>query len=240
MRRGRSGMAAISWWRLWSVQGSFSPSRRQWLGWIVALEPTREEAARPDADWVRAEPGVVNTNPFLFGVLAGARVAVDEQGNRDLARALTETLPSTLGALGDRLVWTGLRPAVMVWAAVAALWAGPWAALVAWAVLGIGQGWLRHWGLRWGYVQGPAIGLALRRLPLHALADRFRRAGAVGAGVLAASLLGSGAGPTIAEFPLSTAGATAMVAVLAWKRSGPEWALLSVGLLVWAVTRLQG
>lgn len=230
----------ISWWRLWSVQGSFSPSRRQWLGWIVTLEPTRGEPARPDADWVREEPGVVNTNPFLFGVLAGARVAVEEQGDRSLARALTEILPSTLGALGDRLVWTGLRPAVIVWAAVFALWGGPWVALAAWVGLGIGQAWLRDWGLRWGRARGANIATGLRDLPLHGVADRARWTGAVGAGVLAAWLLRGTVGGTIADVPLLTAGAIVTVVLLAWRRSGPEWALLIVGLLVWAVTRLHG
>ena len=233
----------VAWWRLWSFQGSFSPTHRQWLGWVVALEPTRDGSIEPD--WVLEQPDVVNTNPYLAGMLVGAVVATERREGPGLARVVAQTLQSTLGALGDRLVWTGVRPALAVWTAVAVLFVGPVAALVAWAAFAIAQARFRRWSLDVGTRHGVAIGEHIGTLGLHAWTDRARTIGWVGGGALtttlAAGILGeSPAGLTAAfRFPLLGA-VVAAVTWIAWKRWHPEWALVATALVAWIAARIAG
>lgn len=235
-----SARGRVSWWRLWSVQGSFAPDARQWLGWIVALRGAR--GPEPGADWIDDEPRVLNTNPHMFGVLVGARVGIDEDPDAppELARTITEVLPSTLGALGDRLIWTGIRPALVAVAAVLAPWIGVAAALGAWIVFAVGQAWFRAWSFGWARRHGAAVAVEIRRLPLHRIADVARNVGAVAVGLLT--------GPWIVEAVAAEergigVGALAVGiagALTAWRRKDPLWVLLAVGLVSWWLTRPLG
>lgn len=226
MRRGR-GIT----WRLWSIQGSFAPDARQWLGWIAALEalPSPDRAT---PDWVDAEPRVVNTNPHMVGLLVGARVGIEETvegpDGRIMARTVTEVLPSTLGALGDRLVWTGIRPALVAVAAALAPWIGGFAALFAWLLFAAVQGWFRSWSFAWARRQGPRVAGALSALPVHPITEAARVVGAIGVGMVTASLVAG-----THEGDLLVGGVAAgFGAVAAWRRIDPLWALAGVAGIV--------
>lgn len=218
-------------WRLWSIQGSFAPDARQWLGWIAALEaiPSPDRAA---PDWVDREPRAVNTNPHLIGLLVGARVGIEERvegpDGRTMARTVTEVLPSTLGALGDRLVWTGIRPALVAVAAALAPWAGGLAALVAWLLFAGAQAWFRSWSFAWARRQGPRVAVALNSLPWHPITEAARLVGAIGVGVVTASL---STGTQGGDLPIAGA-AAGFGAFAAWRRIDPLWALLGVVVIV--------
>lgn len=224
----------LPWWRLWSVQGSFASDARQWLGWVVALDAVRP---RPEEDpsraWVDDEPRALNTNPHFFGILVGARIGIEEgeEQGRALARPITEVLPSTLGALGDRVVWTGIRPALVAVAAALVPWLGWAAALGAWIVFGIAQAVFRAWSFEWARRHGAGVAVELQNLPLHAVADRSRRVGALAVGVVTATWL---VGPlSIGIEPIAGASALGVGSVLAWRRIDPLWALVAVGILAW-------
>ena len=247
-RDGRPDLGALvsspgrraSWWRLWSIQGSFAPDARQWLGWIVALDGFRApDPERPETAWVDDEPRTLNTNPHFVGVLLGARVGVEESvggaDGRAMARTVTEVLPSTLGALGDRLVWTGLRPALVAVAAALAPWAGAWPAVGAWLLFAVAQGWFRSWSFGWARRQGAGVATALGRLPLHAITEIARVVGAVGIGVLTATLL---VGARDVD-PSTAAVAVGVGFVAAWRRVDPVWALLAIALAVGGVAALR-
>mgnify|MGYP001112594418 CR=1 FL=1 len=223
-----SGRKSPSWWRLWSVQGSFAPDARQWLGWIVALDGTRSD---DDRSWVDAEPRALNTNPHLFGVLVGARLGIEESGHADapeLARTITEVLPSTLGAIGDRLIWTGVRPAAVAVAAALAPWSGPAAAVGAWVVFAVAQGWFRDWTFTWARRHGAAVAGEINRLPLHAIADRARGIGAfaVGFATIATVLEWPSTESLMAAGPAAV-GALVAGSVLVWRRADPFWSVLA-------------
>lgn len=231
----------VAWWRMWSFQGSFSPTHRQWLGWIVALEPTRDGSVEPN--WVLEQPDVVNTNPYLAGMLVGAVVATERREGAGLARVVAQTLQSTLGALGDRLLWTGVRPALAVWTAVAVLWVGPLAAVGAWMAFAAGQARLRGWALAIGARHGVAIGEHIGGLGLHAWTDRARTIGWVGVGALtttlaAGLLVKTPADPVAGPWLPSVGVAVAAVTWIAWKRWHPEWALVATAVVAWVAARI--
>ena len=141
-------------------------------------------------------------------------------------RALT----TSLGAVGDRLVWSGWRPfCLLVAVAVYGLGGTVAASLLLFLVLyNAGHVGLRAWALRVGWRDGPEAVRLLTGAPVH----RAARALSTGSAALAGF-----AGVTVATatfggfhgFPVTALAAAAAVAAGAWSR--PD---LAARLAPWA------
>ncbi|MGH7553242.1 MAG: PTS system mannose/fructose/sorbose family transporter subunit IID, partial [Longimicrobiales bacterium] len=107
-----------------------------------------------------------NSHPYLAGVALGAVARLEAEGAQpSVIDRFKSALRGSLGSLGDRLIWAGLRPACGL-LAIAILFAGApwWLAVLAFLVLyNIGHIALRIWGFRLGLQHGKGVGEHLRR-----------------------------------------------------------------------------
>jgi mannose/fructose/N-acetylgalactosamine-specific phosphotransferase system component IID len=111
-------------WRLLSLQATWNFERMQGIGMGHAAEPLLQELGESDA--ARQAEAVVrsaeffNCHPYLAGVALGATVRAEYEGvpGPQIVRLRT-ALCGPLGALGDRLFWTGVVPLMVSAAALA-------------------------------------------------------------------------------------------------------------------------
>lgn len=142
------------------------------------LHPT-EEAFRAALE---RHTGLFNSHPYFATVAAGAVSRLELDGAEPaMVERFKSALRGSLGSLGDRLIWSAWRPAVVLFGLVlllaGALW---WIAVLAFlAVYNLLNVALRVWGWSVGTRNGLEVGKALRDAPLQALAARVADVGAV-------------------------------------------------------------
>jgi len=164
--------------RLFAVQGDWNYERMLGVGMGYAAEPLLDELrtrdpARHTAAVVRSAE-FFNCNPNLAGLALGALARAERDGvpGEQVSRLRT-ALCGPLGALGDRLFWAGVVPALSALAIVAVvIGAGAWAIagfLFAYNALRIGTGW---WSLHTGLHEGLQVGGAVGRSWLPRAAER--------------------------------------------------------------------
>jgi|GEM_PF-249663 len=173
--------------RLLSLQASFNYETLHGTGFAYALLPLlryiydRDDDALARAVARHAE--LFNAHPYLAPLAVGAVGRLEAEATDPmLIRRFKNALRSSLGALGDQLVWATWRPTCAL-AAVALLLLGvPWwiavlAFLIAYNVL--------HLHLRvWGFHRGLRFGLEVARALRSPAWDRLRQQAAqVGAGL---------------------------------------------------------
>jgi PTS system mannose-specific IID component len=163
---------------LFAVQGDWNYERMLGVGMGYAAEPLLDELstrdpARHTAAVVRSAE-FFNCNPNLAGLALGALARAERDGvpGEQVSRLRT-ALCGPLGALGDRLFWAGVVPALSALAIVAVvIGAGAWAIagfLFAYNALRIGTGW---WSLHTGLHEGLQVGGAVGRSWLPRAAER--------------------------------------------------------------------
>jgi len=192
--------------RLFAIQGDWNYERMLGVGMGYAAEPLLDELRTRDP--VRHTAAVVrsaeffNCNPNLAGLALGALARAERDGvpGEQVSRLRT-ALCGPLGAIGDRLFWTGVVPALSALAiAAVVLGAGAWAIagfLLAYNTLRVGTAW---WSLRTGLREGLQVGGAVGRSWLPRAAERVGpMAGfAVGLAIpLAGRWLMQGLAPTV-------------------------------------------
>lgn len=130
--------------RLLALQASWNHQRMQNLGLLACLMPWLQARPRDpvrDRLFCRRYYEFFNTNPYLAGYVVGGLLRLEReregQGGlpRGQAQIFRDSLARALASLGDQLFWLGLRPATLLLAALAGLWAGPRAL---WALAGLG------------------------------------------------------------------------------------------------------
>lgn len=176
--------------RLFAVQGSWNYERMLGLGLGYSALPLLEELARTDPDRYRAAvgraSGFFNCNPNLAGLALGASVRAEQDGlPAEQILRLKTALGGPLGALGDRLFWTGVVPglAALAVGGVAVglgIW-GPLAMVAIYTALRIGVG---RWALALGLREGLGVGRALAASPLARAAERAALGAAFCVGVM--------------------------------------------------------
>jgi mannose PTS system EIID component len=202
--------------RLFVVQGSWNYDRLIGVGVGIAEEPLlRGLRASPDNGAayraaVARGARFFNSHPYLAGMAVGAaaRAEIDGAPPEQIER-LRAALCGPLGALGDRLVWTGWLPLLSAATLAAlALGAGWWGVLAFLVIYNLGHVALRWWALQAGWAAGTQVVGALRNpvlqrglaavvpavalvfgfaLPLvvRALVQPFKLPGAIACGVVA-------------------------------------------------------
>jgi mannose PTS system EIID component len=231
MRTIPRGVVRRMFLRSFAIQGSWNYRTLQGSGFAFALMPLLRWVHAGDADAlqaaVRRHATVFNAHPYLAGVALGAVARLEADGEDPaLVERFKNALRGSLGALGDRIVWAGWRPACVLLGVVVLLAThSPAAAVLSFLVIyNMGHLALRWWGLQIGVEYGLQVGERLRRAPLVHWHE-----GVLG---VAALLLGL-------ALPLVAAGG------LTASRLPTPWLLLSAagvvaGWLLGAATRLPG
>ena len=169
---------ALAFARLFAIQGDWNYERMLGIGMGYAAEPLLDELktrdpARHTAAVVRSAE-FFNCNPNLAGLALGALARAERDGvpGEQVSRLRT-ALCGPLGAIGDRLFWAGVVPALSALAiAAVVLGAGVWAVagfLLVYNTVRVSTAW---WSLRTGLHEGLQVGGAVGRSWLPWAADR--------------------------------------------------------------------
>jgi mannose PTS system EIID component len=175
--------------RSFLVQGSWNYETLIGTGFAFTLIPLlrflypNDVAARRAA--LRRHSSVFNSHPYLAPVAIGAVARLESDGaDPAMMERFKSAMRGSLGSLGDRLVWSALRPASLL-LAVALLLGGAawWLAVPAFLLIyNVFHFALRAWGLRVGSESGIEVGKVLRTVPFDAIVSWAGNAGALFAG----------------------------------------------------------
>jgi mannose/fructose/N-acetylgalactosamine-specific phosphotransferase system component IID len=239
----RGGLSALL--RLYYVQAAWNYERMLGIGMGFAAGPLLEELRVADpsrhAEAVARSTDFFNANPNLAGLALGAlaRAEHDRVPGSAVARLRT-ALSGPLGALGDRLFWAGVVPALSGLAlAGVALGMGWRAALALVLVYGVIRGLTARWALATGWAEGMQVGAAIGKSWLPRSAER--------AGVVAGFSVGL-AIPLVATWLLRDAGreptlmapAVALAGLTLARLGGPHHTALRFGVGVLVLGLLAG
>ncbi len=164
--------------RLFAVQADWNYERMLGIGMGYAAKPLLDDLRTSDPG--RHTAAVVrsaeffNSHPNLAGLAVGALVRAERDGvPGDQVSRLRTALCGPLGAIGDRLFWAGVVPALSALAiAAVALGGGVWAVaafLVVYNILRVTTAW---WSLNTGLREGLQVGSAVGRSWLPRAAER--------------------------------------------------------------------
>ncbi|HEX9755155.1 MAG TPA: PTS system mannose/fructose/sorbose family transporter subunit IID [Gemmatimonadales bacterium] len=163
--------------RLLALQAAWSYERMQGIGIAWATEPAlRDLFGQNEARYREALARAAlffNANPYLAAGAIGAelRAEADSVPGPQVERLRT-ALCGPLGALGDRLFWAGVVPALGAGAALAiAMGAGPWPVVAAVLVHNAIRLVLGRRLLRLGWNEGVRIGSAIGASAIPRLGD---------------------------------------------------------------------
>jgi mannose/fructose/N-acetylgalactosamine-specific phosphotransferase system component IID len=158
--------------RLLGLQATWHYERMQGIGMGHATEPLlrAQFAAEPERfrEALARAAGFFNANPYLAPAAVGAEVRAEKDGATPAqVERLRRALSGPLGALGDRLFWSGLVPALVSAAlALVLLGGGPWPVLGFVLVHNAVRLALAPWLLSLGWEHGVKVGHALAESPL--------------------------------------------------------------------------
>lgn len=159
--------------RSFAIQGSWNYRTLQGSGFAFALMPVLRWVHRDEPEKLQAavqrHASVFNAHPYLAGVALGAVARMEADGEDPaLVERFKNALRSSLGTLGDRVVWAGWRPAcVLLGLFVLLATQSALAAVLAFLlVYNLGHFGLRWWALQIGVEYGMQVGDRLRRAPL--------------------------------------------------------------------------
>jgi mannose PTS system EIID component len=161
------------------VQGSWNYETLIGAGFAYTIMPVLRVLYGSDPvalkDAVQRHTEVFNSHPFMVTVAVGAVSRMEAEGAdpRVISR-FKSALRSSLGSLGDQLVWSAWRPGavllgILLLLAGVAWWVAAIVFLVVFNALGFS---LRVWGWRVGVDSGMEVGRAIREAPLQPLARR--------------------------------------------------------------------
>jgi PTS system mannose-specific IID component len=174
--------------RLLSLQATWNFERMQGVGMGYAAIPLLEDLAGRDPqrhpDAVARSTEFFNCHPYLAGIALGATVRAEYDGvPGEQVLRLRTALCGPLGALGDRLFWTGIVPSALAATCLALTQGAGLAAILALVVL---YNALRFGTGIWALDAGLATGMQVSR----ALADSWLTRAANRIGPVAGFMVG--------------------------------------------------
>lgn len=236
--------------RALAVQGSWTYQSYLGTGFAFVLLPALrrlyEDPAALDAA-VRRHEGLFNTHPYLAPLALGAVIRMEEDGEDPAVIERFKTaLRSTLGTLGDQVIWAGWRPLCLLVALALLLLNVPWWIAVGLflALYNIGHFALMTWGMRVGLAEGRGVAERLRTSFIRRIQPRLAVAGSFAVGVTLALVVLRGV-PTLETQPGYVWVPLAVLAAAAGARWGERARRMGVvgvsvlagaGLLVGALT----
>ena len=239
----RGGLHALL--RLYYVQAAWNYERMLGIGMGHAAGPLLEDLRTVDparhAEAVARSSDYFNANPNLAGLALGAlaRAELDHVPGAAVSRLRT-ALSGPLGALGDRLFWAGVVPALSALAlAAVALGAGWWAAVGLVVVYGVIRALTARWALVTGWAEGLQVGAAIGKSWLPRAAERVGMVAGFCVGLaipLVATWMLRGAG----REPMLMAPAVALAGLTLSRLVGPHHTALRFGVGVLVLGLLAG
>jgi mannose PTS system EIID component len=217
-------------WVVWSVflrsfaiQGSWNYRTLQGSGFAFALMPVLRWLHGSDAtrlqNAVVRHTGLFNAHPYLSGVALGAVARMEAEGEDPaIIERFKAALRGSLGALGDRVVWAGWRPACVL-LGLGVLLATQSATLaigVFLVVYNSGHLALRWWALQTGLAHGRNVSEALRQAPMVRWHETVVGAAALLLG-LAIPLVAAG-GLTLSRLPAIWLLGPAVAVLFGWRQ----------------------
>lgn len=176
MRRIGGRLRAQVLLRSFAIQGSWNYHTLIGAGFAFALLPVLRSLYGPDRDRlngsIRRHAGLFNSHPYLATLALGAVARMEAEGeDPELVERFKLALRGSLGSLGDRLFWAGLRPLCLLAALVLFLLGAGWGVVIAVFLLTYNVAHLaaRSWGLVTGLEEGRHVGERLRRSALSRL-----------------------------------------------------------------------
>jgi PTS system mannose-specific IID component len=238
------GVRASIYLRTLALQASWNPQRMQNLGMLVALLPwLRRNVVDPDERrrFCKRHFEFFNTNPYVAPYVVGGvlrleteRLVAGEAGAVRI-RTFRDSLARSFAAVGDQLVWLGMRPAVLLLAAVAVLLGLPAVAVGVVVVSALIQLELRRRALDVGFRRGFGLVEVLARGGWHRAVTASKNAGKLLTGVAAGCFFGRIlAAPAGADSPgpVLAIALGAVLPLLARDRLSGEGYLLCAAVLV--------
>ena len=221
-----SGDFVRAFLRSFAVQASWNHRSQLAGGLCYALLPLLRRIHGGDPEALREAIGrhlePFNAHPYLAPLAVGALARLELEGvEASRIAKRRRALATSLGAVGDRLVWAGWRPfCLLVAMAVYSLGGTVAGTLLLFLVLyNAGHVGLRAWALRVGWRDGPDAVRLVTRDPVRRATRLLTTGSAALAGfvgvTVALGVLGGADG-----FPVLAAAAGAGVAAGAWSRPG--------------------
>lgn len=156
--------------RSFAIQGSWNYRTLIGTGFAFALLPLLRARYRGDPAMLRESverhAALFNSHPYLAPVALGAVAQLESDGADPLlVDRFKAAVRGSLGSLGDRLVWAGLRPVCALFALAVAFAGAPWWVPVVLFLVTYNAGhlFLRTWSYRLGLKGGKEVGERLRR-----------------------------------------------------------------------------
>lgn len=155
--------------RSFAIQGSWNYRTLIGAGFAFALLPLLRWRYGGDPamlrDSLERHAALFNSHPYLAPVALGAVARLEAEGaDAMLIDRFKAAVRGSLGGLGDRLVWAGLRPVCLLFALALAFAGTPWWVPVTLFLVTYNAGHLllRSWGYRLGLREGTGVGERLR------------------------------------------------------------------------------
>jgi len=97
------------------LQASFNYERMQATGWLYSILPALKKIYKDNADELKramkSHLEIFNSHPFLVPLILGIIASMEEKGeNRDTIKRVKSALMSSLGGIGDSIVWLMIFP----------------------------------------------------------------------------------------------------------------------------------
>lgn len=192
--------------RAFAVQGSWNYQTYMGTGFAFVLLPAfrrlYDDPVAMNAA-VRRHESLFNSHPYLAPLALGAVIRMEQDGEDPAVIERFKTaLRSTLGTLGDQLIWAGWRPLCLLVALALLLLGAPW-----WVAVGLflvlynaGHFALMLWGMRVGLTEGRGVADRLRGSFIRRTQPRLMMAGSFAVGVALALVVLRGV-PTLEMQP---------------------------------------
>ncbi len=193
--------------RAFAIQGSWNYKTLIGSGFAFSMLPALRAIHRGDDAALNAalerHAQLFNSHPYLAPMALGAVIRLEEdRENPAVIERFKAAVRGSLGTMGDRLVWAGLRPACLLAALVLLFIGTPWWISVAafFVTYNVAHFALRAWSFRLGLREGMGVGEQLRKHPIGNAQRFLSAAGAFMAG--AALPLISAGGVVAAGLPI--------------------------------------
>jgi PTS system mannose-specific IID component len=231
--------ATQSLFRLLTIQAAWTYERMGGIGVAHALGPLLREAVpaeRRTGAFIRAAE-FFNSHPWLAGLAVGAEARAERDGiPAGQIQRLRAALGGPLGALGDRVIWTGLFPALVGLGILGGGLLGWWVPLAMAGVALVVRWEVTRWALRRGLESGMQVAGVLKDCALSRAAAPLGVLATLAAGMAATYVAHGGSlrvAPRVAPWVVAAIAAAGLLLILKVGARLPSQRLgLIVGVLV--------
>ncbi|MDZ7336991.1 MAG: PTS system mannose/fructose/sorbose family transporter subunit IID [candidate division KSB1 bacterium] len=180
------------WWRSFFIQGSWNFERMLALGFCSALIPIARRVAGTQsqrAAFLQRHLQFFNTHPYTASWVLGAVAKLEQQATTQKwpddrpIRLFKDRLCGPLGAIGDTLFWSRIKPLAALIGVAVGMHFGWWGLVAFVVVYNVPHLWFRHHALWQGFREGFDVVRRISVRRFQPYADRLAALGAFALGV---------------------------------------------------------